>query len=148
MSDDRRGENASGSGDNDSARQGDDEPMPVLERILGALGALVVLTLLAFLAYQALAVRHAGPELSAVATSIEPVGEQFLVHFRVENAGGEAAEGVQITGEVKMGGKTVEEASTTISFVPPNSFRRGVLVFTNDPHVARLDVRAAGYELP
>lgn len=121
---------------------------PVLERLVGALGGVLVVALLVFLIYQAVAVSDGGPDLSATVSGIEHVGGQYVTHVRVENQGGETASGVNLAGTLSVDGTTVEQATTTISYVPLKSSRRAVLVFARDPREAKLSVRAAGYELP
>ena len=85
---------------------------------------------------------------SVAVSGIERVEDQFVVHVRVRKTGGETASGVTVAGALKAGGNTTEQATTTVSYVPPTSFREAALVFTRDPRDAKLTVRAAGYELP
>lgn len=121
---------------------------PKWELLLAVLGGAVVLALLAFLAYQALAVSDTGPQLSAAVSKVERAGDHFVAHVRVDNDGNEAARDVNVSGELSANGKTLQEASTTISYLPPTSFRRAALLFTKDPRQVKLTVRVAGYELP
>lgn len=124
------------------------EGTPPLERLIGAVGGVLVLALLAFLGFQAIAAPDDGVNLTAAVTRIEPAGEQFATHVRVENDGHETAAAVTVAGEVQVGAKTAEEATATISYLPAQSVRHAVLVFTQDPRDAKLSVRAAGYALP
>lgn len=121
---------------------------PKWELLLALLGGAVVLAVLAFLAYQALAVSDTGPQLSAAVSNVERVGDHFVAHVRVDNDGNQTARGVNVSGELSANGKTLQQASTTISYLPPTSFRKGALLFTKDPRQLKLTVRVAGYELP
>jgi uncharacterized protein (TIGR02588 family) len=74
-------------------------------------------------------------------TDVERVGRQYVAHVRAENDGGETAEGVLVSGELVLAGSTVEDASTTVAYVPPNSHRNAALLFTSDPGKLELQVR-------
>ena len=122
--------------------------LPPLERLLGALGAVLVLALLTFLVYQSAVGSETGPELSTEVSRIAPAGDQFVAHVRVRNRGGETAESVSVSGDLRVAGTRVGQASTTIAHIPANSSRQAALVFERDPRDGRLDVRAEGYALP
>lgn len=116
------------------------------EYAAGAVGGLLVLLLVAFLGYQAVAVRQTGVELSVEVTRIEAGGTGYEVHLRVHNTGGTTAEAVHLSGEVSRDGRQVARGSATISYVPPDSRRTAVLVFSADPREGDLAVGVAGYE--
>lgn len=118
------------------------------EYVVGALGGLVVLALLAFLAYQALVVRETGPELAVTVTAVEPAPAGYAVHFEIVNDGGRTAEQVQLSGTLTRGGRQVEQSSAVVAYVPAESRRDGVLVFSEDPRDGDLDVHPSGYVLP
>ncbi|MGY2067851.1 TIGR02588 family protein [Blastococcus sp. SYSU DS0619] len=129
-------------------RPGEQERTTAGEYALGALGGLLVLVLLGFLTYQAIAVRGSEPELSVTVTGVEPRGDGWAVDFRVENHGGRTAEQLEVSGSLSRDGREVEEASTTIAYVPPESRRSGALLFAEDPRDGRLEVRPSGYASP
>lgn len=139
--------------DRDEGRDGagsrrDPEVSSKGERLVAVLGVILVVALLCFLAYQALAGAEGGPELTVDVGRIERAEDQFVVHVRVRNDGGKTAQSVSVSGALTDGGRTLEQATTTVSYVPPTSFRDAALVFTRDPREVKLNVRAAGYELP
>ena len=123
------------------------EDTSAAEYVLGALGGLLVLLLIAFLAYQAVAVRESGPDLTVEATAVEQVGTRYQVHLTVINDGGTTAEAVHVSGSLTRRGERVEEASATIAYVPPESRRGAVLVFSTDPRDGDLAVGADGYRV-
>ncbi|MDT0276138.1 TIGR02588 family protein [Blastococcus goldschmidtiae] len=118
------------------------------EYVVGAVGGLVVLALLAFLAYQTLAVRETGPELAVSVTAIEPALAGYAVHFEVVNNGGRTAEQVQLSGTLTREGRQVEQSTAAVAYLPPESRRDGVLVFSEDPREGDLTVGPSGYVLP
>ncbi|WP_116451844.1 hypothetical protein [Blastococcus litoris] len=117
------------------------------EYALGGLGGLLVLLLIAFLGYQPVAVRESGPELAVEITGVEQVGAGYEVHLRVSNDGGTTAESVLLGGQLARDGQQVERASATIAYVPPESRRDAVLVFSTDPHDGDLTVGPEGYRV-
>jgi uncharacterized protein (TIGR02588 family) len=112
-----------------------------------ALGALLVVLLVAFLGYQAVAVRESGPEPFVEVTEVEQAGAGFAVHVRVGNDGGTTAEAVHLSGELLRDGRQVDQASASISYVPPESRRDAVLVFSEDPRTGQLTVGPVGYKV-
>lgn len=131
-----------------AASRRDPEVSSKRERFIAVLGVILVVALLCFLAYQALAGAEGGPELTVEVGHIERAEDQFVVHVRIRNDGGKTAGSVSVAGALTDGGRTLEQATTTVSYVPPTSFRAAALVFTRDPREVKLSVRAAGYELP
>ena len=117
------------------------------ERLVAALGVILVVALLCFLAYQALAGAEGGPELGVDVERVERARDQFVVHVRIRNDGGKTARSVSVSGALTDGGRTVEQATTTVSYVPPTSVRAAALVFTRDTREVKLSVRAEGYDL-
>lgn len=114
------------------------------EYVVGALGALLVLLLVGFLGYQAIVARETGPELSVAVTGVELAPAGYAVHFELVNSGGETAEAVQLGGALVRRGRPVEQASTTVDYVPPDSVRAGALLFSIDPRTAQLQIRPTG----
>ncbi|MGY1717668.1 hypothetical protein ACI8AG_01280 [Blastococcus sp. SYSU DS0552] len=65
----------------------------------------------------------------------------------MRNDGRTTAETVQLGGQLSRDGRQVEQASATIAYVPPESRREAVLVFSNDPRDGELTVGPEGYEV-
>ena len=119
------------------------------ELVVGALGALLVLAALVFLGYQAVLVREDDAALRTAVTRVEVAPpSQHVVHFEVTNDGGVTAEAVRVVGELRRGGRTVEEVWATLPYVPVESRRSGALVFDEDPASGTLAVRATSYHRP
>ncbi len=114
------------------------------EYALGALGALVVVALLTFLGYQAV-VRDTGPEIAVEVTGFDAGPAGYAVQLEVTNHGGTTASGVVISGRLTRDGHQVDSASTTASYVPPDSMRTVSLVFSEDPRDGELTVGPDGY---
>lgn len=121
---------------------------PALESVLAMLGALVVLGMLSFLAFEAVVADGSGPTLSASIVRTESSDGQYVVHYEVRNDGSRTAEQVHVVGEILEGGKTLQQVSSTIAYVPTGSSRRGVLVFDSLRPGAQVRVRAASYTTP
>jgi uncharacterized protein (TIGR02588 family) len=77
-----------------------------------------------------------------------PVPGSTWVRVEVANDGGVTAESVRVVGELRRAGRTVEQVSSAIPYVPVESSREAALVFTEDPDTGTLQVRAAAYTLP
>jgi uncharacterized protein (TIGR02588 family) len=131
-----------------SEHTGSDGGSSAREYAAGGLGALLVLALIIFLGYQALVVRETGPEISVEVTQVEAVEAGYAVRVEVRNGGGTTAEGVLVSGHLVRDGREIEQASTTMSYVPPNSVRSAALVFSEDPRNGDLTVGPDGYALP
>jgi uncharacterized protein (TIGR02588 family) len=115
---------------------------------LGLLGLLFVLGSIGYMLYEALAGDSSPPDVSVKIQSVLPTQNGFRVEFRVVNAGGRAAKGLNVAGELRAGDDVVETSETTIDYVPSHSERQGGLFFTLDPQLYDLQLRAEGYETP
>jgi uncharacterized protein (TIGR02588 family) len=73
---------------------------------------------------------------------------QFYVLFEVINNGGETAESVQITAELKIDGEVVETGEQHIDFLSSGEQEEGAFVFTKNPRQGKLIIRVASYKLP
>jgi uncharacterized protein (TIGR02588 family) len=130
--------------DESTDQDGSDGGSSAGEYAVGALGGLLVMGLVAFLLYQAI-VRDSSPEVSVEVTRVEAAGAGYAVHIEVRNDGGTTAEGVMVSGQLTRQGRQVGQASTTVSYVPPDSMRTATLVFSEDPRDGRLTVGVQGY---
>lgn len=119
-----------------------------LEYALGALGSGLVLAALVFVGYQGVAVRDGGPQLNASVVRVEEAGGDHVVHYRVKNTGGSTAEQVHVVGELVVDREIRASVSSTIAYVPTGSSRSGALVFSQDPSIGSLQIRAVSYARP
>jgi uncharacterized protein (TIGR02588 family) len=122
---------------------------PLLEWISAAIGAAIAITLLAFIAAEAVrSVPEAPPVLEVRPTALKGRQGLYIVEVTVANRSGQTAAAVNIEGELRQGGTSVEKSSATLSYVPGFSEREAGLIFSRDPRQFQLQVRATGYEKP
>lgn len=120
----------------------------VWEWIIAAVGLILVLGAIGSTVYRALTEERTPPKLEVVADSVQSSGGGFLVRFRVENTGNQTAAAVSIEGELKNGEESAETSTSTLTYSPANSTRRGGLYFTKNPDRFTLQIRVTGYEEP
>ena len=123
--------------------------IPLLEWVSAAVGLVIVLGMFGFLAVDAMRSDSGMPPIMRV----EPVrltvaSGQYVLQVNVSNSSRKAGAGVQISGELKRGGASIESSAATLSYVPGQSQRRAGLVFRHDPRRFELDRRVTGYERP
>ncbi len=124
------------------------EDTPLLEWIAGLVGMVLLLAAIGFLLGQALQADDSPPSIVVEVRAITQQGDQFLVQFEATNEGDQTAADVTIEGQLIRDGETVETGTSTITYIPAQSMRRGGLFFTQDPSDYTLDLRATGYEKP
>jgi uncharacterized protein (TIGR02588 family) len=112
------------------------------------LGLLLVLISLGFLLYEGLWGDRSPPDVIVEREQILDSGEDYLATFKARNRGGETAAEVKITGTLTRSGRQVEQAETTLDYVPSGSRQRGGLYFSNDPRTGELGLSASGYRIP
>lgn len=121
---------------------------PVLEWIIAAIGLILVVTVLGTTLYRAVTEESTPPILEISVDSIVPIGNNWLVKFRVKNTGKQTAAALTIEGTLKRGTESVEISTATLAYMPANSQREGGLFFTKNPSEFELKIRASGYEKP
>lgn len=119
-----------------------------LEWLIAALGALLVSGAVAFLLHDAVTEPDSPPLLEVGVDTVIAGPQGFVVKFRIRNGGQETAASVQVAGELRSDSGVVEQAETTVEFVPAEAERGGGLLFTRDPSRYRLELRALGYDEP
>jgi uncharacterized protein (TIGR02588 family) len=121
---------------------------PPIEWAVAALGAVLLAAALGYLAYFAVAYEEMPPQASVEAISVAPAGSGHLVRFRVTNRANGTAAQLQVKGELRKDGETVEEREATIDYLPPFSIREGGLFFLEDPGRYELVLSLGGYASP
>lgn len=124
------------------------EPPPLWEWVMAGVGLLLLLASLGYLGWQAVAKPHTPPDPVIELLAVEPQSGRFVVRFRVHNRGTLTAEQLKVTGELKEGGKVVEESDTGFDFLPGESSREGGLFFARDPRTLQLELRPRSYQTP
>jgi uncharacterized protein (TIGR02588 family) len=118
------------------------------EWIVAGVSAALVLGVLGFLIYDGVRSPLTPADLTIEVDSIQPAGPGYLVLFRARNSGRTTAAEVLVEGELEPDSGKVETSETTIDYVPAEGEQRGGLYFRQDPHRARLRLRAHGYRDP
>lgn len=118
------------------------------EWIVAGLGAAFLFGVLGYMSWHALVYQSAPPAIFIHAVSTVRAGEHYVVRFEARNQGHSTAAGLLVEGSLRRGGETVEEAETTLDYVPARSRREGALLFENDPASFQLVLGAAGYHKP
>ena len=125
-----------------------DQPVPLLEWVVGGLGAALDGCAIAFLVYHAVARGQTPPDISVMATRVLDLENGYLVQFRALNQGGSAAAELTIEGELTGAEGELELSEVVLDYLPPRSGREGGLVFAQDPRAGRLTLRAKSYAKP
>ena len=125
------------------------QAMSLLEWISAALGMLLALAILGFIAWEA----FGGPERKPPAIEVLPLavtatGGSFVLEIEVRNGSDQTAAALQVEGELRDGTGSVEKSQAVLSYVPGQSERRAGLIFSKDPRLHRVSLRATGYERP
>jgi uncharacterized protein (TIGR02588 family) len=123
-------------------------PIPATEWVVAALGAALVAATIGYLVWLALSRDDTPPDVQVVAGRVHAVQNGYVVEFRAINAGGQAAAGLLVEGELTGPQGTVETAEATVDYLPPRSEREGGLIFREDPRRHELHLRAKGYVNP
>lgn len=119
-----------------------------LEWAIAGLSGLLLAATLAYMVVFAISEPETPPAVTLSVETVTTTPGGYLVVFRVDNAGGAAAAGVQVSGELRQGETVVETSEATIDYLPQQSERQGGLFFTRDPEALELTLRAEGYSEP
>lgn len=121
---------------------------PVLEWIVAAIGLILVVGTIVFMLYEGLTSKNTPPDFTTEIERIDAVNAGFIVKFKLTNNGEQTASGVNVEGELKNGGESVETSDVTFDYAPSKSETKGGLFFKNDPEQFQLEIRAKGYAEP
>ncbi len=121
---------------------------PVLEWIVAAIGLILVVGTIGFMLYEGLTSKNTPPDFTTEIERIDAVNAGFIVKFKLTNNGEQTASGVNVEGELKNGGESVETSDVTFDYAPSKSETKGGLFFKNDPEQFQLEIRAKGYAEP
>jgi uncharacterized protein (TIGR02588 family) len=126
-------------------------PISRWEWIVAAVGALLVAACIGYLAWLAFAARDPAavvdPRVHVLA--ITPTrGGQYHVRMQVHNAGATPATALKVVGQLREGGRVVEEAETEFEFLPAQASRQAGLFFRQDPRRGELALFARSHQAP
>jgi uncharacterized protein (TIGR02588 family) len=118
------------------------------EWVSAAAGALLVAGAIGFLVHEAVVRSPEPPAITFEIDSVAAAPNGFLVQFRARNHGWTTAAGLQVAGELRAGGRSVETSEATLQYLPARAERAAGLFFTEDPRAHELTLRAVGYQTP
>ena len=121
---------------------------PPIEWAAAIISTILVLAMLAYTFYHAISNGSVPPVITVQADSVLDAGSGYVVMFSATNAGDETAAAVQISGELMRDSVAVEESTATLDYVPSRAVRAGGIMFSKDPRMYRLELRATGFSRP
>jgi uncharacterized protein (TIGR02588 family) len=134
-----------------AARSGEPaEPgIPALEWIAAAVGLLLIVAMLGVIGWEATKGHgEKPPAVEVVAEKVIGVAGGYVVEVALRNRSPATAAGVVVEGVLTGGDAAPETSTVTIDYVPGGSTRRAGLIFTKDPRLGDLKLRALGYTEP
>ena len=121
---------------------------PVLEWILGAIGALLFLAAIAYLTIEGLRGEDRPAQIIFTVDEVLPAGNGFLVRYSAHNQGTQTLAELHLKAEIVAGTTVMDEAQSTLDFLPGQSSRSGGFYLREDPSRYRLEIRAEGFRKP
>ncbi|MEN3149011.1 TIGR02588 family protein [Neorhizobium sp. IRAMC:178] len=119
-----------------------------IEWATGMISALVVVATIALVAYEAWTYADMQPEFSIAITERRQTEGGYRIAFDIANKATATAAAVTVRGEILDGSKIVEDADVTFDYVPAESKSSGAILFSQDPGVREIRVRAVGFIEP
>lgn len=120
-----------------------------LEWFAAGLGSILTLAMLGIVVWHMLVEpEEQYPAVTVDAQDHQTAGSLHVVAIVARNHSPATAANVVIEGTLLDEGDIVEQAHTTLDYVPGSSMRRGGLFFTRDPRLHELRLRALGYADP
>ena len=132
--------------DNSNERQ--TEKSPVLEWFVAVIGLILVAGTIGFMVYKAITSTDTPPNFTTKIERIETVNSGYIVVFNLINNGEQTASGVNVEGELKNGGESLEKSGVTFDYAPSKSETEGGLFFKNNPNQFQIEIHAKGYAKP
>lgn len=123
---------------------------PWWQWLVAGAGALLVLATTGYLTYRGLTAPRGPPSVHLEVRRIEPAADGYVVVVEARNTGGETAVQLEVQGELRSGGRLLDQDGFVIDYLPPDSARRGGLMFESDPRApgVELHIEPAGYSEP
>ena len=121
---------------------------PLLEWILGAIGALLFLAAVTYLTIEGSRGADRPAEITFTVEEVLPAGDGFLVRYSAHNQGTQTLAELHLKAEITAGTTVMDEAQSTLDFLPGHSSRSGGFYLQEDPSRYRLEIRAEGYRKP
>jgi uncharacterized protein (TIGR02588 family) len=121
---------------------------PLLEWILGTIGALLFVAGVAYLTIEGLRGEDRPAEITFTVDEVLRAGDGFLVRYSAHNQGTQTLAEVHLKAEIVAGTTVMDEAQSTLDFLPGQSSRSGGFYLKEDPNRYRLELRVEGYQEP
>lgn len=118
------------------------------EWIVTVISTLLVVGAVGYVLYRAVSEPTTPPEIVVTIEDIHPRANGYLVEFWAYNRGGRTAKDLAIEGRLVSDTGVVATRSTSLTFVPGESKRRGGLFFPVDPRRYRIEMYPVGYDVP
>src|SRR5688500_8291410 len=113
---------------------------PLLEWILGTIGALLFVAGVAYLTIEGLRGEDRPAEINFTVDEVLRAGDGFLVRYSAHNQGTQTLAEVHLKAEIVAGTTVMDEAQSTLDFLPGQSSRSGGFYLKEDPNRYRLEL--------
>jgi len=134
---------------NEALRESRPRKTPLLEWIASGIGLLLTIAMIGIIGREALSGESEQvATITVTATSFSQAATGYVLAFDASNKTGGAAAAVEIEATLKDGHTIVETGKATLDYVPGYGRASGGVVFTNDPSLRKLEIRAVGFQIP
>ena len=130
------------------ARRAQRAEIPLLEWLFALVGLALVAGVAVFIAWYGFTRGSSPPDIRLRAEGVTAVSNGYVVAIRALNVGATTAKGMKVQGDLKHGAQIAESSEMTFDYLPPDSERKGGLMFSRDPRKYELTLTAKGYEVP
>jgi uncharacterized protein (TIGR02588 family) len=119
------------------------------EWITFSIAALIVASIVGLVLYSWVTVGDLPPVLAIEQSGkIRQAEGNFYVPFTLTNKGGETADAVRVTAELRIDGNVAQRGEQQIDFLAGGEAEEGVFLFSHNPQNGELILRIASYQKP
>lgn len=121
----------------------------VAEWITFSIASLIVASIVGLVLFSWLTLSDRPPILAIEQSGqIRQAEGNFYVPFTLTNKGGETADAVRVTAELRIDGKVEQSGEQQINFLAGGEAEQGVFLFGRNPRTGELRLRVASYQKP
>lgn len=114
-----------------------------------SIASLIVAGIVGLVLYSWLTVANQPPVLAiAQSGQIRQAEGNFYVPFTLTNKGGETADAVRVTAELRIDGRVDQRGEQEINFLAGGETEEGVFLFSRNPQNGELILRVVSYQKP